>query len=1077
MGTRNLQLLTVTRIAEIILFIFLLIKPSENSIVLNQNGGYSIVLAINENIPEPQNGGLLIVQNVQSSFEMFSTKLWEATNGRFHIESVDILVPSSWNIENSSDATTQSYGHASIRVSSTAERPYTENPNVCGKPGHFIELPLLFLNSTDPGPYGPRWKALLNLWATYRWGVHEEHGYIGNFKFPYSYRDLSSNEWKVTGCSDQPIAGEYVDAIPSIHLCSPLETLNSSSSCRFVPSLNQSSTTSLMHFHWVDSIVNFCDESNHDKLAPNPHNSKCDHKSVWEVLRETEDYKAVTSALNSTRPEVAFQVVKHNPKPVLYILLDRGLIQGSLRLAYTIPRAIINFLGDPSRSGTVAAVSSYPSLNRDEVIQRDILWSPIGSELNRFADVIGNLRVDGPLERDFSQAILAAVEDIKTKGHPNGVVMLMIKYGADLNNFGSYVPESDVINALNEAGVIFNSIELGVEIDGSPTVAHIAELARQTGGMYTTIVNNGVTENSIRFVTDYLRKTLDEHYVDLKMNFRTILKTNSMSGLTANFKVPSAPINMTATEKVQAYFSSLNGSLTRQNFTVMGQNNSGNWSSLPLANINFRKSQDWLNERSKWSYILELKSLDIASYTELRIQANCTSCQGTFLIRSDIRNENTENVAINVFTNFDGSSVDLSINQPIIIYAQVLKNGVPVVNSIVDAVITESESNFRQDIRLWDNGEVIPPDEVEQDGIYSGYFAPNTDGNFQVAVSVRGDYQLLKAKRDGKNLSVKKNFRLLPIDQVDMGCIGASCKVEYLPEEFMSTSELSTRIRITGTVDYSPEPTKITTFLVYPTANQQNMLTLSWMAPTVPGRLLGVSSYDIRQSTNQQALITDFGNQVSIPVLPNFAPGNPGSWQTHQIPRPGVTTFYAIRSSYRGTNSKISDVQAFEFVNDQEESTTTDSSVSTSPTPTDSSTSPPTSTTSLTGSPPDSSTSPPTSTTSTGSTPDSSTSTPTSSDSTTTPTNPETSSTTASTNPSSTSASPSSSSSSPPFTSTLPSDDKSWHETGGGIAIITILVVAAVAVIAAGGFYLWRRRTTDKGQINPPPATQAVTVP
>jgi len=52
---------------------------------------------------------------------------------------------------------------------------------------------------------------LLNLWATYRWGIFEEHGYIGDYKFPYSYKDLSDDEWKVTGCSDEPIEGVYLD--------------------------------------------------------------------------------------------------------------------------------------------------------------------------------------------------------------------------------------------------------------------------------------------------------------------------------------------------------------------------------------------------------------------------------------------------------------------------------------------------------------------------------------------------------------------------------------------------------------------------------------------------------------------------------------------------------------------------------------------------------------------------------------------------------------------------------------------------------------------------------------------------
>ncbi|ODN03755.1 Calcium-activated chloride channel regulator 1 [Orchesella cincta] len=999
------------------------IRSSESSITLNENGGYNIVLAFDENLPEPTSGGgSFIVENVKTLFETFSPKLWEATKGRFYVESVDILVPSSWNVENSTDATTQSYDQASVRVSPTAERPYTENPNACGKPGQFIELPLEFLNSSEPGPYGPHWKALLNLFATYRWGVHEEHGYVGDIRFPYVYKNLSSNEWSVTGCSDQPVDGLFVDfGIETPQVCSELETLNSSSTCRFYP-ISTTATTSLMHFHWIESVVNFCDESNHDKLSPNPHNSKCDHKSVWEVLRETEDYKAVTSPINSTIPEVAFKVVRHNPKPVLYILLDRGKIQGSLALAQIIPRGIINFLADPRRASNVAAVSSFPGRNND-VIQRDVAWSTIGLEIDRFADVIGNLRVDGPLERDISQAIFAAVDDIKAKAHPNGAVMLVIKYGADVNNFGNYLPESDIIQALNEAGIIFNSIELGIEESGSSPVAHIAELARQTDGMYTTLMHNGVAENSVRFVTNYLHQILDEHFNDLTKNFRTVVKTTVTSGSAVNFRVPPSSANQTGTEKVQIYFSTVDGSLIKQNFTVMGASSTGGWG--PLANVNFKKSQDWSVERSKWTYLLELRSS--APFAEISIQA-CNTCQGTYLIRTDIRSETTENVTITTFTNLDETSTDLSNNEPIIIYAKVLKSGITVVNALVDAVITDTATNSRQEVRLLDYGEDSPPDEFEQDGIYSGYFVPNRDGNFSVSVTVRGDYHVIKAKMAA---ILQRNSRLLPIDQLDgMECHGASCKVENLPQDFTATSELGVRIRINGTTSYIPSPTKVTSFVVFPAASQPSMLSLSWAAPTVPGRPLeSASSYEIRKSTSPAALIGDFENQELVPLLPTFVPGAPGYWQTHSIPRPTVTTYYALRSSYRGTNSKISDVKAFEFVGVPEETTAT-------------------STTS--GSTPDSSTSTTTSE-----------STPTGSDTTTTSSWPTTA------NPSS--ASPPSSSSS---TTPAPEEDKPFHKTGGGIALITILVVAAVAAIAAGIFYFWRKRNTDKVKINPPPETQ-----
>lgn len=46
--------------------------------------------------------------------------------------------------------------------------------------------------------------------------------------------------------------------------------------------------------------------------------------------------------------------------------------------------------------------------------------------------------MDGPLQRNFPKAILTAVERVKAKSPPNGAVMLLVKYGADISSFGMF---------------------------------------------------------------------------------------------------------------------------------------------------------------------------------------------------------------------------------------------------------------------------------------------------------------------------------------------------------------------------------------------------------------------------------------------------------------------------------------------------------------------------------------------------------------------------------------------------------------------------------------------------------------
>lgn len=50
---------------------------------------------------------------------------------------------------------------------------------------------------------------------------------------------------------------------------------------------------------------------------------------------------------------------------------------------------------------------------------------------------VGELRIDGPLRRDFTQAIMETAGFIKSRGHAQGAVILLVKYGADLDNISN----------------------------------------------------------------------------------------------------------------------------------------------------------------------------------------------------------------------------------------------------------------------------------------------------------------------------------------------------------------------------------------------------------------------------------------------------------------------------------------------------------------------------------------------------------------------------------------------------------------------------------------------------------------
>ncbi|CAL8110213.1 unnamed protein product [Orchesella dallaii] len=879
---------------SLVVAITLLLCQEGKAIKINSDGGYELLIAFQENTPIPAIGVNRYVDNVKTSFSVFSNRLWVTTKSRFYVKSVDILLPSHWNADSTSSATTQSFQIADVRLSPNVTYPHAENPNICGKPGNFIELPDSFFNVTNSGPYGLHWKSLLHTWALYRWGVHAEHGYVGDSKFPYAQRDLHSQEWTVTGCSDEKIMGRFTDITNPDNSCESEGTLPNN--CRFVPEAsNQNATTSLMHFHWVESVTDFCDEHNHDKYAANKQNALCDHKSIWEVIRETPDYLAVTSQRNEV-PNVVFNTVKHSATPLFYILLDRGLVQAPFSIANKVPRALATFITNNALSPTLAAIGAYPGPDNSPL--NDLVeWSEIGANSDAFLEAIGSLRADGPLERDFSRALVAAADKIKQKNHPNGAVLLLIKYGADVANFRNYLPESEVINALNEGNIIFNTIELNFTTHTG--YSNLANVARGTGGGYTVLNNVGEVETNINNVLSYVRRTLLTQYTELEREWK-VLRKDILSGQS------TIPVPVDIKGNLEIFVSSSNPTLSRSNFNVTGYNYTNSPTPSQLS-FNYRKTLDWSEEGSKSTYKLDVPQAQLIGYDQINVQLSCTSgdCSSNVLARAEFTGE-TSRVQINVLTSLENGHADLSSGQPISIFTKITKNGLPVQDAIVTATVTETSSSRATSFRLNDDGEGTP-DVVQLDGIYSAYFAPENDGSYKLSVNVEGDPTRSPATRRVKSVDESSFIRLLPIDQGDVGCGAGNCDAELIEGSFSQNVELAATFSVVQTSAYIPSPTKIIS--LFPVDRPDlNQLFLYWNAPFIPGRLQAVTSYEMRSAPTRELLVSDFDNQALVPIPPTFRPKPAPALETIQIARPASTTYYALRSIYRGRESTLSNV-------------------------------------------------------------------------------------------------------------------------------------------------------------------------
>ncbi|XP_021958389.1 calcium-activated chloride channel regulator 1 [Folsomia candida] len=859
---------------------------------LSRQGGYDLVLGVNTAAPvPPENDQRRYVQNIKTSMQAFSNNLWRATKRRFHINSVELIVPETWTaIPGAELAGMGSIDTADFRVSDTVLYPYAKNTYLCGLPGDYVELPFTFFQNTNANEFGPIWKTLMVLFARYRYGVWEEHGFIGDELFPYFSLNEDSTTWEATGCNNEPLVGKFINVTdPDQKDCEMAASPNSEmNACRFIPdSVVNKATTSLMHFHFMNSVVDFCDENTHNKMADNKQNAFCNQKSIMQVIRESPDYATASNPPTQVGP-VTFKTVKQSANPLLYILLDRGQIQGSYQLANMIPPALAQFLVN-NFANVVGAVGSFPNPDNPAVqLKQEVGWSQIGPNVDQFLQAVGELRIDGPLRRDFTQAIMETAGFIKSRGHAQGAVILLVKYGADLDNINATIPENDVVLALNDQKIILHSIEL--QITGSPPASNLARLTEETTGGFAMLTNIGDANFVLNNVLNFLARTLNSaDYISDQATRRTVVK-QAISSSSPGIQLVLPPDSLHA----EVFYSSFE----RLNATNFISQIDG---APPTTSVSFRRTVDWGagEGNSRYSYRLRFSDAQIAGRSSVIVSLNCTglqNCDGAMVGRVAL-DKAVPDLGVKIEITTSANTVDLSRLAPLMIYAKATIDGAPIEGMYADALITNGATSY--ELVLNDDGSI--PDILSEDGIFSGYFVPTADGDYRITVRFMKRTTTRKVATFIKESSLG---RLLPIDQgPGAGCeITNNCTLKDVYNGFMQVEEYSTPIKFSNRNQYTAIPGKA--ILLYNFITR----TLSWRSPRVPSTTSPVTSYEIRQAFSRLELLNNFdGCEIAATAVPVA----PGEWQSTQHNITLYSTYYAIKSTYNGVKSEISNIRRF----------------------------------------------------------------------------------------------------------------------------------------------------------------------
>ncbi|CAG7823697.1 unnamed protein product [Allacma fusca] len=458
---------------------------SSTGLTIDKNGGYHVVLAIKNDEAKPTHVDTYI-NSIKQSFRTLSGKMWIATRESFYIAKLDIILPQSWEVEG--NLTLVSYPTADIRVSSANKFPYVENNNLCDLPGDFIELPKNLFDNEDTGDLGDNWKVLLVPWARYRWGAYEEHGAPGDKQFPYFVRDVTAVDdepkWVPNGCTngDDKLVGAYknLDGTP----CDPTSTSDLDLTCRFYPdkSANVNVTSSLMHFHFMDSVYEFCNATTHKKNVPTKQNVYCDNKSVMETIESSPDFKAIENK-NTYVPELQTEVSVSASKPPLYILLDNGLADnnGASVLNQVIP-ILGKFFNDIDTTGDhkelIVGVGEFPTEETKQYLKPLVPLGLLSQNKDAVVNAIGNRNAVNLSGADFGVALQQAAAIIKASSPVDGGNILFVKTSG-AKNITDFSTEKKIELTLRRDNIKLFTLEI---VDMAKTRQNLVKIATETQG-------------------------------------------------------------------------------------------------------------------------------------------------------------------------------------------------------------------------------------------------------------------------------------------------------------------------------------------------------------------------------------------------------------------------------------------------------------------------------------------------------------------------------------------------------------------------------------------------------------------
>ena len=480
------------------------------------------------------------------------------------------------------------------------------------------------------------------------------------------------------------------------------------------PSTLKSSVMGVPYFPGNDQWCDITEERLHHSDIPTRHNTMCDGLSVFEVVRESQDFEDYVPQNNETDTKPNFVILQPKPSGQPFIsILDysgsmynetTGVRMNNLKQGF---RRFMTYDIDLELKIPIGIVK----FNSNSSIAHNII--PIDSEDDRDA-LIDEVNKDSKGGTCLHKGIRTGIEALKRYGQNKGGVGIFLTDGGQACSGGLEDWLTEVIDEVLNQEMKFCTIAFSNAADPK-----LEELAARTNGASFLVPDFSGPEyvnNALKGCLQFLAS------IPSNQQFFDILQKsykNNSNQITETFSVDQYSGKDV---KIQLDFDisgsySLNTNIDEQEKKMTGVD----VVELPFITV------------SPGLYSITLTPSNGAKINFL-----------TILIKSKSVDDK-DPLKTKCWTSAGSQDLNLAISNPdkLVIYGQAIQGMNPVIGASIEALVTNAE-NKETSITLLDNGVV--PDAIKDDGIYSAYYnVPNVEG-----IDGKSRYSFV-CKIEGKN--------------------------------------------------------------------------------------------------------------------------------------------------------------------------------------------------------------------------------------------------------------------------------------------------------------------------------------